>query len=210
MFHGDLLWAAFHALHLHLSFWLLGTTKLYSLQTLFLSYDSWFRIKLLSHQDWYVVQFIQTNIYCAHSSQQQYTTSSYWKAMFRSDLGFPWAPFYKVGLLGWYVMERASLVSMIGWECACGVGLWVSPGRLCRLWCWLACLVFPSPTLPKTPSTPQMTRATSQYQDSPTNTPHMHILNLSRWLSLPVPLHTTPATLPYKRGLREIPNPTYT
>ena len=34
----------FHVLYLHLSFWLVGTTKLYSLQALLLSYDPWILI----------------------------------------------------------------------------------------------------------------------------------------------------------------------
>ena len=36
--------------------------------------------------------------------------------MFRSDLGLTWDPFYKVEVVGCYVMGRASLVSVIGWE----------------------------------------------------------------------------------------------
>ena len=31
--------------------------------------------------------------------------------MYRLDLGFPWDPFDKVEVMGWYVMERASLSS---------------------------------------------------------------------------------------------------
>ena len=34
--------------------------------------------------------------------------------------------------------------------------------------------------------------------------------NLSHSLSLPIPQHNTPPPLPYKMGLRENPNPTYT
>ena len=37
-----------------------------------------------------------------------------------------------------------------------------------------------------------------------------HFLNLQQSLSSPVLLHTTPPPFPYKRGLREIPNPTNT
>ena len=36
--------------------------------------------------------------------------------MYRSDLGWGGDPFYKVEEEGWYVMERASLVTVLGWE----------------------------------------------------------------------------------------------
>ena len=39
------------------------------------------------------------------------------------DLGWGGDPFYKVEVVGWYVMGPASLVSMIGWECVLDVVL---------------------------------------------------------------------------------------
>ena len=56
--------------------------------------------------------------------------------MYWSDLGFAWDHFYKVEVVWWYVMGRVSLVSDIGWECACGVVLGMSPGRRCHLVVW--------------------------------------------------------------------------
>ena len=38
-------------------------------------------------------------------------------AMYSSDCGFPWDSFYKVKEVGWYVMKRVSLVTVVGWDC---------------------------------------------------------------------------------------------
>ena len=47
-------------------------------------------------------------------SQQQYVPDSVRTAMYWSDLGFGGGPFYKIEVVGWYVMKRASLVTVIG------------------------------------------------------------------------------------------------
>ena len=36
--------------------------------------------------------------------------------MYWSDLGFPWDPFYRVEVVGWYVVGRANLVAVRGWD----------------------------------------------------------------------------------------------
>ena len=53
--------------------------------------------------------------------QQQYVPNHCRTAMYSSDLGLTWDPFYKVEVVRWCVMKWASSVRVIGWDCACGV-----------------------------------------------------------------------------------------
>ena len=41
--------------------------------------------------------------------------------MYWSDLGLGGDPFCKVEVVGWYVVGWASLVSVRGWGCVCGI-----------------------------------------------------------------------------------------
>ena len=51
------------------------------------------------------------------TSQQQYLPDHCRTAMYSSDLGLEWDPFYKVGVVGCYVVGRASLVSVYTTSC---------------------------------------------------------------------------------------------
>ena len=48
------------------------------------------------------------------TGERQYSLSKMGKALYSSVLGFPQDPFYKVEVVGRYVMGRASLVTVIG------------------------------------------------------------------------------------------------
>ena len=57
---------------------------------------------------------------------QQYLPDRCRTAMYWSDLGLAWDPFYKVEVVGCYVLGRASLVSVKGWDLVGGVLLRMS------------------------------------------------------------------------------------
>ena len=51
---------------------------------------------------------------CHRNKEQQYVPDRCRTAMYSSDLGLGGDPFYKVEVVGWGVMKRVSLVTLIG------------------------------------------------------------------------------------------------
>ena len=64
--------------------------------------------------------------------QQQYSPNSIGAVMYWTDLGLGGDPFYKVEVVGWYVVRRASLGTVRGWdrlsEVVLGMSLFVGYG----------------------------------------------------------------------------------